>query len=201
MKNTKRNLLLMLLVMFLLSAVACPPPVDDTVYHTVSYCFDNDHDGVFDTVSETKRVADGATAKIFSVDPLGHAYRQGEWCTVGEDGKVGEVYDVNAPVKGDLTLMVKWEENKFSVTYMLGGPYVSVNVPYGNKASNKTIEELTALLPTPMQEDVNTWLATQTEGGKVFLYWEYEKLPWDFEEYTVITHITLNPVFGIPTQE
>ncbi len=200
MNCTKRCLLLTLLTLFLLSAVACPPPVDDTVYHTVSYCFDNDHDGVYDRISETRRVADGELAELFSVDPLGYAYRQGVWCTVGEDGKIGEPYDVMAPVHGDLTLMVKWEENKFSVTYYLGGPYVSMNVSYGEKAAFQTIEALRAKLPAPMQADVDAWLAEQTKDGKVFLYWEYEKVPWLFDEYTVTASVTLFPIFGEPNE-
>ena len=198
MNHTKRILILILMMTLLVSLAACPPPVDDTVYHTVSYCYDNDHDGVFDTVSETRRVAHGETAEVFSVDPLGHAYKQGAWCTVGEDGKVGEAYDVNAPVTGDLTLMVKWEENKFSVTYYLGGPYVSVNVAYGEKAPLESIASLREKLPAPMQADVDAWVAEKTANGEVFLYWEYEKVPWEFDEYTVTSPITLTPFFGLP---
>ncbi len=205
MKKIIRIFLLLFLCLLLLSALGCPAPDngnedDGKIYHTVSYCHDNDHDGIYDTVSERHRVEDGKPAPLHSADPLGYAYRQGSWCYVREDGTLGDAYS-GEPITEDTRLMVKWEPNTYAITYDLGGPYVGIDLNYGEKIPFETIDSLKAKLPEGLREKVDAWLEYQTQDGRVFLYWASEGVEWNFDEDTVMGHTTLVPVFGLPATD
>ncbi len=205
MRKIIYTLLLFMLCLLVFSLVGCPAPDngdgeedDGKVYHTVIYCYDNNHDGIYDTADEVRRVESGKPATLYSADPRDCTeHRESTWHYVNEDGTLGEQYNSKIPITADTKLMVKWVLNTRRVAYYLGGPAVYRDYMYGNKIEFCTIEELRAELPAKMQTEVDTWLENATKDGKVFLYWEYERIPWDFSNDTLLEDMVLTPVFGV----
>ncbi len=148
MKNTK-NLVLMLVAIMLICSVCIFTACDgkgQPVYYTVSF----NTDGAQAVPSQS--VEDGNTA-VEPLQPTKTGYVFGGWYN-GET-----IYDFSAPVKSDITLVARWSDRQYTVTFKSDGATISTsNVVHGNKVARPVSD------PQKAEHYFNGWLL----GGNHF---------------------------------
>ena len=172
MKKTFLLVPLAIILVMSLFLVSCEDEPELKTY-TVTFLLDESDTEPFDK----KTVLEGAGITDAKVpEKIGHKFLH--WKTVGGD----DAYELNTPVKGDLTLVAAWEINKYTVSFMDGEEKAAEpqTVEYGKTASAPT---------------------APTKEGHTFSCWRKvgSSSPFDFAKEVVTEDTVLEAVWDINT--
>ena len=167
----KKSFLLVPLAIILVMSlflVSCEDEPEIKTY-TVTFLLDEGDAEPFDK----KTVLEGAGITDAKVpEKTGHKYLH--WKNVGGN----DVYELNTPVKGDLTLVAVWETNKYTVSFMDGETKAAdpQTVEYGKKATAPT---------------------APTKEGHTFSCWKKvgSSSPFDFAKEVITENTVLEAVW------
>ena len=172
MKKTFLLVPLAIILVMSLFLVSCEDEPELKSY-TVTFLLDESDTEPFDK----KTVLEGAGITDAKVpEKTGHKFLN--WKTI----EGNDAYELNTPVKGDLTLVAVWEINKYTVSFMDGETKAAdpQTVEYGK----------TAIAPT-----------APTQEGHTFSCWKKvgSSSPFDFETEVITEDTVLEAVWDINT--
>lgn len=173
MKKTFLLVPLAIILVMSLFLVSCEDEPELKSY-TVTFLLDEGDTEPFDK----KTVLEGAGITDAKVpEKTGHKFLH--WKTVGGGN---DAYELNTPVKGDLTLVAVWEANKYTVSFMDGETTAAdpQTVEYGKTATAPTA-------PTKEGHTFNCWRKVGSSS------------PFDFAKEVITEDTVLEAVWDINT--